>query len=126
VIDGHHAPAPSAFVFIEVEAGDCAIVCRKSEPGLRRQVEYNGDRGTNGAAMRHGNDVAATMRFDEIGNRCAYAPDKVGETLAARRALVGGAEPETSRRHLALSEKVGAVEPLPLTEILFREIGDLL
>ena len=49
---------------------------------------------------------------------------QIGETLAAGRPLMGGAEPERKARAIAAGEEIGAHLPLPLPQMLLGEFGN--
>src|SRR5262249_27576081 len=65
-------------------------------------------------------DRAAGELRGEPLDRGGGTADEVVETLAPRRALIGGREPERPSRYPA-GEKLLPVEPLPIAEVLLGE-----
>ena len=68
--------------------------------------------------MRDGDDVPPRMFAVQPLDRRRHPRAQLSETLAARRPLVGRAEPERKARAVAAGEEIGAHLPLPVAQML--------
>src|SRR5262245_35469267 len=123
MIYGGDAPVIASIAAEVVEPGDRAIVDNEGEAGFRIQLEREGERGLDGAAVADRNDVAVGVLARQPHDGSLGALNQVAKALAARRLLVGRAEPEMMTL-LATGEEFLAREPLPFAEMLFSEFRD--
>ena len=87
------------------------------------ETERQAQRGADRAAMRDGDDVTAAMRLGELKDRPGHPRHQIGETLAARHALIRRRMPKPVERAAARVAQLVVGHALPIAEILLGQIG---
>src|SRR5262245_30711092 len=124
LIDRDNAPRRAAGGAVQVVyARDGAGVDREAEDALRIDAERDRERGPDGPAMDHGDDVAAGMLGRDARDGAADPRHHVLEALAARRPLAGGRMPEPVIGGTALRLQLDIGEALPVAEMLLRQLA---
>src|SRR5438270_10154149 len=123
LVDEGDTPAAVAGAREMVEPGDRAIVDGKRKALFGLIAERHPDRRLDGAAMRDRDDVAAGLREIDALDGAANAGVQIHETFAVRRWLVDRREPVAADVDGPGGEEVGAVETLPVAEMLLVEVG---
>src|SRR6185295_14521452 len=100
-----------------------AGIDREAKNTLRIDAERDGERGPDGPAMNHRDDVAAGMLGRDARHGAADSRDHVLEALAARRPLGGGRMPEPVIDATALCLQLLIGEALPVAEMLLRQLA---
>ena len=125
MVDGADAPKARRTRGIdEIEPGQRAVLDHKAQRRLWLETQRQGQGGPDGAAVGHGNDIAAAVLGGEAVDRPAHALDEIDEALAAGGALVRGGEPERVRAHFSFRVERLALEPLPFAQVLLGELGN--
>src|ERR1700712_3544267 len=126
LIDHLDSPALVAGAGEMIEPGHRAIVDGEGEAPLRLAAERKPDRGLDGAAMRHRDHVLPGMLLVDPFDHAADAGVEIHETLPARRRIVDRREPVAADLDRPAGEERGAVQSLPLAEMLFGQRALLL
>src|SRR3954452_10850120 len=102
-----------------VQARHGAVLDRKGQDGLRIKSQSDGQRSPDRATKCDRDDIAAPELLCEVLHSRLDARAHVSKALAPRRALVCGCVPVARRRRGPVGSKTGAVEALPLAQMLF-------